>query len=73
MSQSKETNQSAPLRITDEDIETRDLRRRSFLKGVGLFTGAAILGIAATGCNDDPVANESDPVDSDPTDDFDTD
>lgn len=73
MSQSNQGPDRPVQQITEEDIESRDLKRRSFLKGMGLFTGAAVLGIAAVGCNDDPVTNESDPVDEDPTDDFDTD
>ena len=59
--------------ITENDIETRDLKRRSFLKGLGIFTGVAFLGISAVGCKDDPVEPESDDFDLDPTDTADTD
>lgn len=64
--------QSKPA-ISDEDIQSTDLRRRSFLKGLGIFTGITALGLTASACKDDPVSNESDAVDDDANDDFDLD
>ena len=59
--------------VSENDIESRDLKRRSFLKGLGIFTGITVFGLAATACEEDPVSNESDPVDEDTSDDFDLD
>ena len=67
------STKNIPL-ISDNDIESRDLKRRSFLKGIGMLTGVStFLGLAAAGCKDDPVEPESDDFDFDPTDQSDTD
>ena len=59
--------------ISEDDILSKDLKRRSFLKGLGIFTGITALGLTATACKDDPVSSASDPVDEDTGDDFDLD
>ena len=60
--------------VKAEDVEVRDVGRRSFLKEVGLMAGIAGMAGFVAGCGSDSADNDAgDPADADPTDPADSD
>lgn len=56
--------------ITEKDIVTSDVPRRSFLRGIGVLAGTAVVTTGAAGCASmggsdrcDPIRSDNDPSD----------